>query len=137
MKAARNPPAAAATFGIPIPWNLASDQQRQQLAVATESACAVFRGFEAIRKIQERAAHQALHTYSTAAEKLKGPCDPQDVMGIQSHLMRFDMESATQYWQQLAAATMEMQAQLMNCGTHLINTDAVLEAVRAPLMGEH
>ena len=54
-------PSAAPVAATPeAAWNAASDLPRQQLSLATESACAMFRGFEAMRKIQERAAHQAL-----------------------------------------------------------------------------
>ncbi len=123
--------AAAAPFNMMAPWAFAGDQGRQQMAVATESACAMFRGFEAMRKVQERAAHQALQSHSAAAAKLKGPCAPADLMSIQSNLLRANMQGATQYWQELAATAMEMQAQLMDCGSHLINSDAMLEAAAA------
>lgn len=128
MKDAKTQTAAAVPFSMMAPWAFAGDQGRQQLAVAAESACAMFRGFEAIRKIQERAAHQALQTHSAAADKLKGPCAPEDLMSIQSNLLRADLEGAARYWQEIAATAMEMQAQMMDCGSHLINSDAILQA---------
>lgn len=109
----------------------AADFGRQQAVVATESACAVFRGFEAIRKIQEDAAHQASERHSQAASRLRGNCSPADVLAIQSDLLRFDVEAATHYWQGIAAAALEMQAQIMDCATHLMDTEALLAAPSA------
>lgn len=113
---------AAPTAATPeAAWTAASELPRQQLSLATESACAVFRGFEAMRKVQEQAAHQALQHYSRAAEKLKHAGEPAQLMEIQAELMRFDLEGATQYWQQLGAAAVDMQRELMECCTHMVD----------------
>lgn len=93
---------------------LAGDLTRQQLAIGTRSACALFRGFESIRKIQQRTAHQALAHYEAAAERLSGPCNPVDVLMVQAELLRFDFDEAARYWQQLGQATMEMQHMLLD-----------------------
>ena len=119
-------PSAAPVAATPeAAWNAASDLPRQQLSLATESACAMFRGFEAMRKIQEKAAHQALQHYSRAAEKLKEASEPAQLMQIQADLMRFDLESATQYWQQLGAVAADMQREWMACYTHLADNGAL------------
>jgi hypothetical protein len=108
-----------------------SDFGRQQRAVATESAGVLFRGFEAIRKIQEQAAHQAGARHEAAAEKLKAGCSPNDVLAIQSDLLRFDVDAATRYWQELGAAAMEMQTEMLGCATHMADAESLLEAASA------
>lgn len=89
------------------------DLPRQQLAAGTQAACALFRGFESIRKVQQKAAHQALAHHQALADKLKEPCHPMDLLAIQAELLRFDMQGAAAYWQQVAAAMLEMQRDLL------------------------
>jgi hypothetical protein len=109
------------------------DCARQQAVVVAESACAMFRGFEAMRKIQEEAAHQASLRHSEAAQKLRGSCQPADLMAVQSELLRFDIDAAGRYWQQLAAAAFEMQTEIVGCASHLIDSEAMLEGSSAAL----
>jgi class 3 adenylate cyclase len=118
-------PATAPAASPEAAWDAASDLSRQQMTLAAESACAVFRGFESMRKIQEKAAHQALQHYSRAADKLREASGPAQLMQIQAELMRFDLEGATQYWQQLGAVAADMQRELMECCTHLADNSAL------------
>lgn len=103
------------------PLNLLADLGRQQLALATESACALFRGSEAMRKIQQQAAHQASLHHEAAAQKLREPCEPADLLAIQSDLLRQDLREATQYWQQLAASALKTQVEMMGHASHLFD----------------
>jgi len=128
----RHPTQPLSPAGSPLqPWNMFADFGRQQMAVATEGAGILFRGFETMRKIQEKAAHEAGAQHQAAAEKLKKSCTPNDLLAIQSDLMRFDAESATLYWQQLGAAAMEMQTALLGCATQMADTESLLEAASA------
>lgn len=120
--------AGAGCFIVPTDW--AADFARQQLAVAAESACAVFRGFLAIRRIQEQAAQQALDQHAAAAERLRQPCGVADLVALQSQLARQDVEGATRYWQQLAGAVLEMHTELAGCAAHLVDTEDVFAAAR-------
>lgn len=104
--AASRPAAAVDTPG----WN---DLPRQQMAAAAQACCAVFRGFEAIRRMQQMAAHQALAHHQAVAERLKEPCQPMDLVAIQAEMVQFDMQGATLYWQQLAGAMAAMQRELL------------------------
>lgn len=132
MATKRNSSSPAAAAVTPeAAWSAASELPRQQLTLAAESACAVFRGFEAMRKIQEKAAHQALQHYSRAAEKLKETSEPAQVMQVQADLLRFDLEGATQYWQQLGAAAADMQRELMECCTHMVDQGALQRVASA------
>lgn len=123
--------ATAAGVVSPLAWNPLADLGRQQMAVAAEGASAMFRGFETMRKIQEQAAHQARVRHAAAAEKLKEGCPANELLAIQADLLRFDIEAATRYWQQLGAAALEMQTEMMGCATHLADTEAMLEAASA------
>jgi hypothetical protein len=132
MKATKfQPMQPEAKLGSQRSWDIATDQGCQQITVAAERACAMFRGFEAMRLIQEQAAHRALERHTAALGELQRPCGPADLMKVQSELLRFDLEGAGRYWQQLGAAALEMQAQMLSCGGHLIDSDAMLEAASA------
>ena len=95
------------------PWSFLADISRQQLAVATESTSAMYRGIENFRRIQQETAHQASVRHGDAAEKLFGSCEPSDLLPIQAELLRGDLQSAGQYWQQLMAAAMETQREMV------------------------
>jgi hypothetical protein len=129
MDTPRATPAAQPPVWDPLVlWSNVVDLPRQQAAVATHAACAMFSGFEAIRSIQERAARQALARHQAAAERLERPCGPLDVLSVQVDLARYDLEAAAAYWQQLAAVSVQMQARMAACGCELIDSDKLLEA---------
>jgi Phasin protein len=121
-KISRITPARETAGADAAPMNMLTDLGRQQLALATESACALFRGSEAMRQIQQHAAHQALERHQDAMQKLRSPCEPADLLAVHSDLMKFDVDGATQYWQQLASAALKTQGELMACAGHMINT---------------
>jgi phasin family protein len=112
-------------------WNFLADLGRQQLSVATDASCAIFRGFEAIRKIQEQVAHDISARHQAIAQKLHGARQPADLIAMQAALVRDDLESATQYWQQVAASALETQTEMMGCASHLLDSDTALETVSA------
>lgn len=127
-------PAAAPAFEWPrmFPgFEALSDLPRQQATVACEAACAMFRGFEAMRRVQEQAAHQALARHESVAGRLKQPAKAVDLFALQADLMRFDIDAAAKYWQGLAGAAMEMQNEMAGCCAHLVDTGKVLEAAHS------
>lgn len=125
------------------PWNLLADLGRQQFALATENASALFRGSEAVRKIQQEAAHEALLRHEAVAQKLRAGCEPGDLLALQSDLLRFDLQGATQYWQQLAAAAFQTQVEMMGCASRVLGTESgsgfkpALEAWQSVFAGSH
>jgi hypothetical protein len=129
MKSKTSP--ASASANASQPWNILGAAGQQQVAVATECATELFRGFEAMRKVQEQAAQAAARRHATVSEKLQGGCTPADLLALQSELFQFDVEGATKYWQQLGAAAMEMQTRMLGCVNHLVDSDAFLEAASA------
>lgn len=90
-----------------------AELSRRQMAAVVQGGCALFRGFERIRGIQERAAHEALAEYEEAAEKLARQGSMLELLAVQTELLRFDAQGAALYWQQLGAAALEMQSQIM------------------------
>ena len=131
-KAATAKPAAPDTARTP--WDWAGDLGRQQLAAASEGASALCRGFEAMRRIQEQAAHAAADRHAAAAGKLRQSADPTDLAVLQAEVLREDLASAARYWQDLAEAALEMNAEILNCATQLVDTEDVMAATSAPIL---
>ncbi|MBK5206165.1 MAG: phasin family protein [Polaromonas sp.] len=104
--------------------NFLADLSRQQLGFVTESACAMFRGSEAVRKIQQQAAHQASEHYAAVAQKLHGACQPTDLLAIQSELLSLNLQEASQYWQKLMTAALQAQTEMMSTTSHMLNSEA-------------
>lgn len=69
-------------------WSLLPDFSRQQLAMVTEIACTLFRSSEAMRKIQQEAAHHASLRHEAAMQKLRANCTPVELVAIQTDLLR-------------------------------------------------
>jgi len=123
-----------ARVAAPVPFaslDFFTDFSRQQMAVATEASCALLRGFEAMRRIQQEAAHAARARHEAAAGKLHGACTASDLLAMQASLLQADWQSANRYWQDLAGAALEMQVEMMGCASHLVDSESALEAVSA------
>lgn len=90
-----------------------NDVPRQQMAAAMRASCALFRGFEAMRRIQQKTAHQALSHHQAVAERLSEPCQPLELLALEADVLRFDLQGAAQYWQQLGVVMLEMQRELL------------------------
>jgi hypothetical protein len=116
-------PSGESTETGATPANFLADLGRQQLAVAADAACALLRGSEAMRAIQHQAAHEASLRHQAAAQQLHGNCEPADLLAIQSDLLRFDLQGATQYWQQITAAALQSQVEMMASATHLLDSE--------------
>jgi hypothetical protein len=95
------------------PLGMLADLPRQQMALMTQSASALLRASESVRKVQQQAAHRASAQHQEIAERLRAPCDFNELMSIQGELLRFNIQEATQYWQQIVTATLKAQADLV------------------------
>jgi phasin protein len=95
------------------PLGLLADLPRQQMALITQSASALLRASESVRKVQQQAAHRASAQHQEIAERLRAPCDFSELMAIQTELLRFNVQEAAQYWQQIATAAFKAQADLV------------------------
>lgn len=130
--AARKPAAAPAapspSARLPA-WPKPLDLGQQQQAAA-EGGAVLYRGFEAMRKIQEQATLQTLRRHVDAAARLRGQARPADLLALQADLLRGDIEEATRCWQQLVGEALEINSELLGCTTRLIDTEDVFAAVR-------
>jgi hypothetical protein len=124
-------PLAAAPGDKPKGFDFLADFGREQLAMVMDASSAMCRGFEAIRGIQQQAAQQASSRHQAAASRMRDASSPADWMSIPIGLLQEDLQSAVRYWQELAAATLETQTEMMECTGHLIDADAVLESASA------
>lgn len=106
------------------PWSFLADLSRQQMSFITEGACALFRSSEAIRQVQQQAAHHASEQYAAATQKLRGATQPAEMLAVQSELMRFDLEEANRYWQKLMTAAFQAQTEMMGTASHMLDNEA-------------
>lgn len=112
--------------------NLFAELGRHQLALVTEGTSALYRGSEDLRKIQQEAAHEASAFHRETAQKLCAPCQPSELMAIQSKLIRFTLESAHKYWQQMAARMMQTQVEMVASVTHVLESEKDM-GMKSPL----
>lgn len=121
------------------PLSAMADLPRRQLALMTESATAVLRGSEALRKLQQESAHRALAQHEEAAERLRGQVDFNELLTIQAELLRFNLQEAAQYWQQLTTTALKMQAEMVSSAGEVLDSgeeptlDALQRAFEASL----
>ncbi|MCX7255189.1 MAG: phasin family protein [Polaromonas sp.] len=102
-------------------WNVLTELGRQQMAAATLGTSALCRGSEALRKVQQDIAHEASLRHAQVAKKLASPCQPAVMMELQTELMRSNIESVTQYWQQLLEVALHTQREMMEGMTGLVD----------------
>lgn len=125
MNAALYSPASnSQVSGERASWGLLPDFGRQQLVMLTEIAGTLFRSSEALRKIQQQAAHHASLQHEAATKKLRTNCTPADLLGIQSALLHFDTAGASQYWHQVAAVAQQAQFEIINSTSRMPNNQA-------------
>lgn len=96
------------------PLNMLADLPRRQMALAAQSTSAVLRASEALRKVQQQAAHRVLAQHDEVAQRLRGPCDFNELLSIQSELLRFNMQAAAEYWQQVTTAALKAQSEMVS-----------------------
>jgi hypothetical protein len=112
----------------PAPWDWLADWNRQQLALANQGAYTVCRGFEEIRRIQEETARATAERHAAVAEKLRRPGEPLDLALIQGELLRDDFSIAAKYWQDLTGVALEMNGELLDRATRLVDTEDLFAA---------
>lgn len=112
--------------------NIFSELGRHQLALAVESTMALCRGSEGLRKIQQEAAHEASVFHEETAQKLFGPCQVAELMETQVEIVRFTLQSAGKYWQQVTAHAMQTQIEMMSIATD-VRENEKNAGVKSPL----
>ena len=131
---------AETSAALPTP-NVLADLPRQQMALLAQSASALLRASEAMRKVQQQAAQRATAQHEQAAQRLRAPCDFNELLAIHGELLRFNWQEATQYWQQMAGAALKVQADLVGSTGQALDSggeptlDALQKAFEASLNG--
>jgi len=103
-----SPHAAGATA-----LSTAKDFGRQQMQAGLQGACTLFRGFEAMRRIQQEAARQALERHEAVLDRLGDGEADADPITLQARLLADDLQEAHAYWQQLLSVGWAMQRELL------------------------
>lgn len=99
---------------------LAFSQDQLQALIAL--ADTVFKGAEEIRRCQMQAAHDAREHHEKKQAEVANASTPTELFNLQSELLRFDMEAAGKYWQQLAAICAATHADAMSLLTRSVAT---------------
>jgi len=110
----------------------------KQAAWALDNSCALVRGFEAMRKVQLNAAHQALAQLQAARERLQRFDSTTEAMSLQTELAQQDGAAALRYWRDLFDIGMKTQQEMAKTmatafsqqGSDVLG--AAVEATRAP-----
>ena len=91
----------------------AADLARQQLAAMADGASAVLHASEVFGQVRQQAMQRAALMHQQTAEKLRSISSPAELLTIQSGLMMSSLQESTQFWQELTAATMKLQAEMV------------------------
>jgi hypothetical protein len=59
---------------------------------------------------------------------LRKPTSPADLALVQTEAVREDLASVARYWRDLAEAALEMNSELFNRATQLVNSEDVMAA---------
>lgn len=112
--------------------DLPADLGREQMALACEASSALWRGFETMRVVQQRAVHECSQRHQAAARQLGRTANASDLMVIPLTLLQQDLQGASRCWQDLAAAALETQTEMVECAlAHAVQADQAIEAVAA------
>lgn len=104
--------------------NLLADLPRRQLAMLSQSASVLYRGSETLRQLQQQAAQRASEHHQEAAEKLRESRDLNEMMAIQTELLRFNLQESAQYWQQMTTAMLKVQADMISGAGQVLDPGA-------------
>ncbi|HWI81114.1 phasin family protein [Ramlibacter sp.] len=112
--------------------DLPADLGREQVALALEASSALWRGFETMRAVQQRAVHESSQRHQAAARQLGRTANASELMIIPFTLLQQDLQGASRCWQDLAAAALETQTEMIECAlAHAVEADQAIEAVAA------
>jgi hypothetical protein len=133
---AKTTPRAQTTQDGSIPGQTAVNEiTRQQLAAVADGASALLRASEVITQVQQQAVQRAALTQQQTAEKLRSMNHPGELLIIQSGLMMTGMQEAAQYLQELTAASLRLQAEMLGrAGQQQGASSNVAGAAMSPVM---
>ena len=124
-------PAAAAPAGNPM-LDVMADFGREQFAMCLDASGALLRGFEAVRAIGQRTAQETSARHQAAASRWQHAAGAGEWMALPWSIWQDDLAGATRYWQELAAAGLEAQTELLGCACgHVVDSESVLRGAAA------
>ena len=103
--------------------NFLMEMGRHQLALAAEGTRTLCSRSEALRKIQQEAAHDASVFHAETGERLFALREPAELFALQSELMRFALRSSASYWQKVLANAMNTQLEMMASIGHVLQSE--------------
>jgi hypothetical protein len=99
----------------PQPADIWGNLVRHQLEWGVKSTITLLKSAEAMRKIQLHYANLARERHEDVLERLHAATSPEQMVGLQAELWRFDGAGAARYWQDLFDAAARMNADLIGC----------------------
>ena len=114
---------AANSQNEPFPVNFFTELGRGPMVMMAKGISAMCQGNEALRGIQQNAAHEASAHHADIVQKLFEPCAPGDLMAMQTELLRHNVQSASKYWQQLAAQMVQTQVAMVRSVGEVFNSE--------------
>jgi len=78
-------------------FNMLTELGRHQLALAVEGTGALYRSSEDLRKIQHETAREASAFHQNIIQRLFKPCQPDELLAIQTEFMRFSLVNASKW----------------------------------------
>lgn len=112
--------------------DLMTDSGREQVALCMDAWAAMFRGFEAMRAIGQRAAQETSARHQAAAHRLGHRAGASELLALPWTIWQDDLAGATRYWQEVAAAALEAQTEVLGCAcSHVFDSESALHGVAA------
>lgn len=128
----RAPADAAASASGNVVLDLMTDSGREQLAMCLDAWGAMFRGFEAMRAIGQRTSRETSERRQAAARRWREAVGAGEWMALPWSIWQDDLASTTRYWQELAAAALEAQTEMLGCACgHVFDSESTLHGVAA------
>lgn len=91
-----------------------TEQTRHQLTDVAETTSVMYRAAESLQQIHQQLTQRVALRHQQMTERLREANSPADLMTIQATLLTSGIQEAAQYWQDLAAAGLKIQADLMD-----------------------
>lgn len=114
-KAAVSGRATPKPSGSPQTADVWGNLMRHQLEWTLKSTIALLKSAEAMRKVQLHYANLARERHEEVLARVHEASSPEQLIGLQAELWRFDGAGATRYWQDLLDAAVRMNADLIGC----------------------
>lgn len=130
----RAPAAAAPTPAVAgnTMLDVLADCGREQFAMCMEASGALSRGVDAMRAIGLRTAQEAAERHQAAARRWRDAAGAGEWMALPWTIWQDDLAGATRCWQEVAAAALEAQTEVLGCACgHWFDSESALHGVAA------